>query len=424
MTTWSLLSIADRTRRLDSEVPRFHDLLSPVVPTRLDRRTFVQLMLAGPAPCRSPASRRQSPSRTASGDRSARATYHVHPGGSIQDALEAAARDPVNKTIAVHAGTYRPAAKGQALIWFNARHDGITLEAVGDVTLTAANPDIADRQAPQLSRGRQPRRLFRRRRLRKTVLRGFRITGANNFTTGSGERSPIESDDVRKTPFFYADGGGIKIYARSYPTIEHVEVDGNYTSPCGGGVSVEHLDQVQDSVLFRDCIFREQPHADHRIRGRPAARQPRDDRELPVRRQRRQPRRRLRRHAERRRISPGARLRRADGVRAIARVGHPLHVHRQLERRRRQRRRQHLCRLDLLEEHAGGRHLGRSPATRSTSSMPPACAGRSFTASQRPARHDRQRSAIRSIRRIPRFDAPFVPRSAPEVRAACGLSTG
>jgi len=67
-------------------------------------------------------------------------SYHVYPGGRIQDALEAAAKDAVNKVVYVHAGTYRPAAKAQALIWFNARHDGITLEAVGEVILTAANP--------------------------------------------------------------------------------------------------------------------------------------------------------------------------------------------------------------------------------------------------------------------------------------------
>ena len=71
-----------------------------------------------------------------------------------------------------------------------------------------------------------------------------------------GEKSPIESDDIRKTPFFYTDGGGIKIYARSYPTIENVEVYGNYSSPCGGGVSVEHLGQPTDAVAFRNCIFR------------------------------------------------------------------------------------------------------------------------------------------------------------------------
>jgi len=184
------------------------------------------------------------------------AGYHVYPKGQIQDALEAAARDPLKKTVYVHAGTYRPPATGQALIWFNARHDGITLEAVGDVILTAGNPEIADAQAPSYPAVVNHVVYFGDGVSRKTVFRGFKITGARNFTTGSGEKSPIESDDVRKTPFFYADGGGIKIYARSYPTIEHVEVYENYTSPCGGGVSVEHLGQPQDSVLFRNCIFR------------------------------------------------------------------------------------------------------------------------------------------------------------------------
>ena len=182
--------------------------------------------------------------------------YHVRPNGRIQDALEAAARDPVNKTVYVHAGTYRPAAKGQALIWFNARHDGITLEAVGDVVLTAANPEIADAQAPSSPAIVNHVVYFGDGVSRKTVFRGFKVTGANNFTTGSGQQSPIESDDIRKTPFFYVDGGGIKVYARAYPIIDQVEVSGNYTSPCGGGVSVEHLGQPLDSVLFRNCIFR------------------------------------------------------------------------------------------------------------------------------------------------------------------------
>jgi hypothetical protein len=34
--------------------------------------------------------------------------YHVYPDNRIQDALEAAAKDPVNKTVMFHAGTYRP----------------------------------------------------------------------------------------------------------------------------------------------------------------------------------------------------------------------------------------------------------------------------------------------------------------------------
>jgi hypothetical protein len=183
-------------------------------------------------------------------------SYQVYPGARIQDALEAAANDPINKTVLVHAGTYRPAAKGQALIWFNARHDGITLEAAGDVTLTAANPAIADPKAPSFPAVVNHVVYFGDGVSRKTVLRGFTITGANNFTTGSGQRSPIESDDIRKTTFFYTDGGGIKIYARSYPTIERVQIVDNYASPCAGGVSVEHLGMIQDAAVFRECVFR------------------------------------------------------------------------------------------------------------------------------------------------------------------------
>ena len=221
------------------------------------RRSFLRLLTALPAlHPEAFAQQRAGAGAGGAGTRPMDGAHHVHPGGQIQDALEAAARDPANKKVVVHAGTYRPRAQGQALIWFNARHDGITLEAAGDVVLTAANPDIADKQAPSFPAVVNHVVYFGDGISRKTVMRGFRITGANNFTTGSGDKSPIESDDVRKSPFFYADGGGIKIYARSYPTIEQVEVFDNYTSPCGGGVSVEHLDQVQDEAVFRHCIFR------------------------------------------------------------------------------------------------------------------------------------------------------------------------
>lgn len=222
--------------------------------TRQDhRRAFLQLLLAA---CVLPVRGSARQNKAVAFDAAATAGHHVYPKSQIQDALDAAARDPVNKTVYVHAGTYRPSATGQALIWFNARHDGIRLEAIGEVILTAANPEIADAQAPSYPAVVNHVVYFGDGVSRKTVMRGFTITGANNFTTGSGEKSPIESDDIRKTAFFYTDGGGIKIYARSYPTIEHVEVYGNYASPCGGGVSVEHLGQIQESALFRNCIFR------------------------------------------------------------------------------------------------------------------------------------------------------------------------
>ena len=225
----------------------------------MNRRRFLQLLVAALAAPR-PAAGQQRPSTAGSSDLSAGARsagHHVYPNQSIQDALEAAARDPLNKTVYVHAGTYRPAAKAQALIWLNARHDGVTLEAVGDVMLTAANPALADPHHPASPAIVNHVVYFGDGISRQTTFRGFKITGANNFTTGTGEKSPIESDEIRKTTFFYTDGGGLKVYARSYPVIEDVEIFGNYSSPCGGGVSVEHLGRPQDSVLFRNCIFRD-----------------------------------------------------------------------------------------------------------------------------------------------------------------------
>src|ERR1043166_2916699 len=55
--------------------------------------------------------------------------FHVYPGENIQQALEAAAASHEIKIVRVHAGIYRPETNRQALIWFNARHDGIHLEA-------------------------------------------------------------------------------------------------------------------------------------------------------------------------------------------------------------------------------------------------------------------------------------------------------
>ena len=270
----------------------------------MSRRAFLQSMFASLAlPVRGLAwphadgrTARSAAAAAKSGGR------HVYPKDSIQDALEAAAKDRVDKTIYVHAGTYRPASKGQALIWLNERHDGITIEAVGDVVLTAANPEIADRLHPGFPAVVNHIVYFGDGISRTTVFRGFKITGANNFTTGTGDKSPIESDEIRKTTFFYTDGGGIKVYARSYPTIENVEVFGNYSSPCGGGVSVEHLGRPQRLRAVSQLHLPRQPDADDGVGAGSAARQLRHPRELSVCRQHGQPRCRLCRSARRRRI--------------------------------------------------------------------------------------------------------------------------
>ncbi len=182
--------------------------------------------------------------------------YHVYPGDNIQDALELAARNTTNKTVKVHEGVYRPAAECQALIWFNHSHDGIRLEAVGDVTLTAANPEIANPDHLGYPAMVNHVVYFGDGVTSNTVLRGFRITGANHFVTGKLTEQMEPNTTIRKNLFFYSDGGAIKIFGHSYPTIQNIEVADNFSSPCGAGISIQQQDLNQDPVVIENCVLR------------------------------------------------------------------------------------------------------------------------------------------------------------------------
>ncbi len=181
--------------------------------------------------------------------------YHVFPGDDIQEAIQQAAADPTNKVIRVHAGVYRPSSRRQALIWFNKSHDGVRLQAEGSVTLTAANPELAFPSEPSFPAVVNHVVYFGDGISSNTVLKGFRITGANNFVTKERTREMEPNRTIPKNHFFYSDGGAIKIFGRSYPTIQRVEIADNFSSPCGGGISVQHQGFNQDSVTIQDCVF-------------------------------------------------------------------------------------------------------------------------------------------------------------------------
>lgn len=181
--------------------------------------------------------------------------YHVYAGDNIQDALQQAAENKSVKVIKVHAGEYRPNNKRQALIWFNKIHDGIRLEAVGDVTLTAANQELAAPTEPGFPAVVNHVVYFGDGISSNTVLKGFRITGANNFVTRESTSAMEPAKSIAKNWFFYADGGGIKIFGRSYPHIEQVEVADNFSCPCGGGISVQQQGFNQEPVLIENCVF-------------------------------------------------------------------------------------------------------------------------------------------------------------------------
>jgi len=200
-----------------------------------------------------------SPVRAA-GDSVEDSTVHVYPGQAIQEALDRVASEGLAHKVIVHAGTYRPQRTGQALIWFNERHDGIVLEADGEVVLTAANPELADPAADSFPAVVNHVVYFGDGVSERTVLRGFKITGANNFVDRSeGEGSidrQFEEPELQRDLFFYTDGGGIKIFGRSYPKLDDLEIYDNFASPCGGGISIEHRGFNQRAVRIENTTLR------------------------------------------------------------------------------------------------------------------------------------------------------------------------
>ena len=183
--------------------------------------------------------------------------YHVREGEDIQAAIEAAAKDERHKVVKVHEGTYFPRQAGQAFLWLNRKHDGIRLEAVGKVTLTAANPKVAivtGRSFPAIVNHVV---YFGHGISDSTVLDGFEITGANGHMIQEGVETidPGLPESLKPTLFFYSDGGAVKVYGDSCPQLLNLKVHKNEVRVCGGGISVDQHGLCQTPVLIRNCTF-------------------------------------------------------------------------------------------------------------------------------------------------------------------------
>lgn len=187
--------------------------------------------------------------------------YHVREGESIQVALDAAAQTPDHKQVVVHSGIYRPRIPSQAMVRFLARHDGVQLEAEGDVTLTAANDQLANPTADSFPAVVNHIVYFGHGVSNKTVLRGFRITGANGFVitsqNGGDILEPRHADPkLKKGMFFHSDGGAIKVFGQSSPTLIDLRIEENRTVLCGGGISIENCGYVEQATRMENCVFR------------------------------------------------------------------------------------------------------------------------------------------------------------------------
>ncbi|MCA8997503.1 MAG: right-handed parallel beta-helix repeat-containing protein [Planctomycetaceae bacterium] len=181
--------------------------------------------------------------------------FHVHPGEDIQQALDQASRANENRRVIVHAGTYSPPLPAFAFLVLTSRHDGVELIAEGDVTLSARSEPSTPATSPSLVNhviycgdGLSS----------KTLIEGFTITGANGFVTQDRipqERFGMREETLQRGTFFLLDGGGLKVFGQSSPTIRNVRFIENCTDLCGGAVSIEQQGFNEVAVSFENCLF-------------------------------------------------------------------------------------------------------------------------------------------------------------------------
>ncbi len=182
--------------------------------------------------------------------------HHVHPGEDLAAALAALEHHNGERELIVHAGTYAPRRPGFAFLVMTAAHDGVRLRAEGDVTLTAGKMTVAGSEKPDAlvshvlycGDGVGP----------DTLIEGFRITGArgrvetNDFPT---EWRAAPAGPLQRGLFYTRDGGGMKIFGDSAPTIRRCLFIDNETTLCGGAVSVEQQGFRERGPRFEDCRF-------------------------------------------------------------------------------------------------------------------------------------------------------------------------
>ena len=363
-------------------------------------------------------------SRLVSPSTKARPAITSIPKGRIQDALEAAASDPVNKTVYVHAGHLSPGGQGPGahLVQRAARRHHARSGRRRDRSPPPI-PTIADAERPSYPGGRQPRRLFRRRRVARRPCCAASRSPARTTSPPAPARSrrSNRTTSARRrssTPTAAASRSTRGRIRRSSTSRSSATTPAHAAAASRSSISARCRSRCSSATASSATTARRSPA---RRSTSCTAAAPRIENCLFVG------------NVANLGVDyvglltggeyhSGARLRRHDRVRGLARDGQPLHVHRQLERRRRRRHRQHLRRLDLLEEHAAGRDLAGARATSSTSPTAPACGARSSTATSTTCAGRSTKDANTFDPPDPRFDAQFVSAGAAIcTRSATGL---
>ncbi|ABC80767.1 immunoglobulin domain-containing protein [Anaeromyxobacter dehalogenans] len=162
------------------------------------------------------------------------ARIDVHPGESIQAAIDAAAP---GTTIHVYPGTYAPDANAEAFLVFRPEKNGVVLRGEG-ATPGEVVLDGSQRVLHVL--------LFDQGIDRSTRVENLTITGGRAVPTELFQDGIVpeplhpeipQGAENRPLSDFYTDGAGAMLF-RAAPTLDRVVVVENTSGHCGGGLSV------------------------------------------------------------------------------------------------------------------------------------------------------------------------------------------
>jgi len=179
----------------------------------------------------------------------------LNPSDYIQKIINNQSAKGVKKFI-FNPGVYRPHKKGQALIYLNKNHEGVQLIAKGNVILTSQNENISSIENNPFHPDITSHIVYFGQGIsNKTTLDGFTLQGSKGFATKEGAQQAEPGSYWKKSFIYYADGGAIKIWGNSSPTLKNLTIKNNYALLCGAGISIEQYGQSESPVIIENSKF-------------------------------------------------------------------------------------------------------------------------------------------------------------------------
>lgn len=177
---------------------------------------------------------------------------YATPGDQLQPLLNLAARATEDRRLILRPGLYSPMRSSFCILGLTAEHEGVTLEGIDGAVLSGISSEIepVNRVSHVIYCGHGL--------TSNTVIRNLKVINARGHVTKVGvpkENFGAQGRYLQTGMFFHLDGGALKIFGMSSPTIDRCSFEGNQTRLCGGAVSIEQQGLRRAPATFRNCVF-------------------------------------------------------------------------------------------------------------------------------------------------------------------------